>query len=347
MKHTLLLSSLTLLLAACGSEPATNVAKDTNIIPVKVMPVGGADKEGNIVASGQFTTDDETNLSFKTGGIISDIYVKEGDAVRKGQLLASLHLTEINAEVSQLQLSYEKAQRDHQRTQRLYADSVATLEQLQNTQTALQLAEQQLNSARFNRNYSAIHAPKDGFVLHKLANAGQLVNAGTPVLQTNGAAGNNWLLRVGLSDRDWAALKIGDKADVTVQALPGRVLNGTVSRKAEGIDVQSGTLSVDIKLDATQATGLAAGMFGQCKIHCSNVAQNAWPVPYDAVLDGNGSEGFVFVTSDGKTARKVPVTIAGIEKEQVMLSGGVKPGEQLIISGSAYLTDQSPIRIIP
>lgn len=347
MKQFILLSFVTVILASCSSAPATpNTNKDQNSIPVKVLTIGGSGEQGSIVASGRFTTDDETDLSFKTGGIISNIYVKEGDAVRKGQLLASLHLTEIDAQVSQLQLAYEKAQRDHQRTQRLYADSVATLEQLQNTNTALQLAAQQLNSARFNRSYSSIHAPKDGYVLHKLANAGQLVNAGTPILQTNGAGSGAWYLRIGVSDKDWAAMKIGDNAEVTVQALSGATLKGQVSRKAEGIDTQSGTFTVDIKITDKQTKGLAAGMFGQCSIASVPITQKSWRVPYDAVLDGNGSDGFVFVTSDGKTARKVPVVIAGIEKDQVLISEGIAAGEQLIISGSAYLTDKSPIRII-
>lgn len=345
MKHFILLSSLSLLLFSCGTATKETKQKDENTIPVKVMALNRNSADGSITASGKFTTDDETFLSFKTGGIISNIYVKEGDAVRKGQVLATLNLTEIDAQVSQLNLAYEKATRDHQRTQRLYNDSVATLEQLQNTQTALQLAEQQLNSARFNRSYSSIHATKDGYVLHKLANTGQLVNAGTPVFETNGAGSGTWLLRIGISDHDWAAVKIGDKATITTQALPGKTLQGEVARKAEGIDAQSGTFIIDVKI-TTKAERLAAGMFGQCTIASAVTATNGWPVPYDAVLDGNGSEGYVFITEDDKTARKVPVNIAGIEKDKVLISAGVKDGAKLIISGSAYLTDQSPIRII-
>ncbi|WP_295124726.1 efflux RND transporter periplasmic adaptor subunit [uncultured Chitinophaga sp.] len=346
MKHFILLSSLSILLFSCGTKQETAKQKDENIIPVKVMALGQTGVGGSIEASGKFTTDDETYLSFKTGGIINNIYVKEGDAVRKGQLLATLNLTEINAQVSQLELGHEKALRDHQRTQRLFNDSVATLEQLQNSRTALELAQQQLNSARFNLNYSSIHATSNGYVLHKLANTGQVVNAGTPVLETNGAGSGNWLLRIGISDRDWASIKIGDKASITTNALPGQTLQGTISRKAEGIDPQSGTFIVDIKLDDSHAKGLAAGMFGQCTIARAVSSMDAWPVPYDAVLDGNGSEGFVFITEDDKTARKVAVRITGIEKDKVLISAGVKAGAKLIISGSAYLTDHSPISII-
>jgi multidrug efflux pump subunit AcrA (membrane-fusion protein) len=65
--------------------------------------------------SGQFTTDDEVMLSFKTTGIINKIYVKEGDAIQRGQLLATLNLTEIDASLEQARLALEKSTRDHQR----------------------------------------------------------------------------------------------------------------------------------------------------------------------------------------------------------------------------------------
>ena len=72
-----------------------------------------------------------------------------------------------------------------------------------------------------------------------------------------------------------------------------------------------------------------------------------WSVPYEALLDGDGSSGFVFVTNDNKTAQKVKVVIAGVEKDHVIISRGLEKSKLLIVSGSAYLTDNSPIQIIP
>lgn len=346
MKNTLLLLPLSLLLFSCGSKPAaTAIVSDT--IPVKIMPL---EKQGTAVtinASGQFTTDDEVYLSFKTNGIINSILVKEGDPVRKGQLLATLNLTEIDAQVQKDQLAYEKAQRDYQRIVRLHADSVATQEQLENSKTTMDQARQQLSSTQFNRSFSAIHATQDGYVLHKLVSSGQMVNAGTPVLQTNGASSAHWLLRVGVSDREWAQVKNGDKASIEISGVAGDSLTGMVTRKSEGIDAQSGTFLIDVQLTGNKPAAIAAGMFGRCHIHAGAVSgSTAWSIPYASLLDGNGSNGFVFVTNDNKTAQKIPVTIAGMEKENVLISTGMEQARALIISGSAYLKDQSPIRII-
>ena len=161
-------------------------------------------------------------LAFKTGGVINRVLVKEGDPVRKGQLLATLDLTEINALVAQARFGYEKAQRDFQRVTNLYRDSVATLEQLQNTETALAVAKEQLEAATFNRSFSEIHSPSNGYVLRKYVNAGQVVGVGDPILLTNAAVGNNWILKIGVSDKQWASIKINDKATIAIDAFPDR-----------------------------------------------------------------------------------------------------------------------------
>jgi hypothetical protein len=54
----------------------------------------------------------------------------------------------------------------------------------------------------------------------------------------------------------------------------------------------------------------------------------------------------VFVTEDGKTAKKVKVTIAGITKEYVQVTSGLENSKALIVSGGAYLVDGSPIQVL-
>ena len=352
----MLLIPAALLLHSCGTPAAgknPTVKTDADTIPVQVMSL---DETGGPVAgiavSGQFTTDDETQLSFKTGGVIRAILVKEGDRIHKDQLLATLDLTEINTQVGQAQLGLDKARRDFQRVQNLYKDSVATLEQLQNAQTALDIATQQVNAVHFNQSYSEIRAGQDGYVLRKLANPGQVVGSGTPVLETNGAGSTGWLLRVGLSDRQWAQVRLGDKASLETGALPGQTLSGTVSRKSEGVDAQTGTFTADIKLNTPAS--LAAGLFGKGVIQPEGGgvkivgnAPHTWSIPYQSLLDGDGSSGYVFITNDGHTAQKVRVRLAGMERDRIIISDGLQNARSLIVSGSAYLTDSSPIRITP
>lgn len=351
MKNISIIAVLLLLgatIISCGEKKTAHTTIQDEIIPVKTMPLSQESGSGKIAASGQFTTDDETFLSFKTGGVINHIYVQEGQAVKAGQLLATLNLTEIGAQAQQAQLGVEKAHRDFDRVQSLYRDSVATLEQLQNARTALDLARQQLNAAQFNRNFSEIRAVKDGYILRKLMNDGQVVSSGTPVLQANGASSGKWLLRVGVSDHEWAMIHLEDKATVTMSSVPGKMLEGYVFRRSEGVDPATGTFTIDIKVNSTVNGQLASGLFGKAEIQTAagNTGAPVWRIPYDALLDGDGNTGNVFITNDNKTAHKIPVILAGMEKNEVLISGGLEQAGTLIISGSAYLTDSSHIRII-
>jgi RND family efflux transporter MFP subunit len=338
-------------LASCSNQAQESSRQETEVIPVKILPLNESLSTATISASGKFTTDDEVFLSFKTGGIINKVYVKEGDAIKPGQLLATINLTEINTQVSQASAGYEKARRDYDRITNLYKDSVASLEQLQNVKTALELAKQQLTAAQFNRNYSEIRASQNGFVLHKLANEGQVVAPGTPVLQTNGAGNGSWYLRIGVSDRDWAAIKVGDKAVVRSEATAGKEISGTVFRRSEGVDPYTGSFAIDIKLDKGQAANIASGMYGSAVITplraaAAGTGADKWAIPYEALLDGDGSTGYVFITNDSKTAEKVKVTIGAMEKDKIWISDGLQQARFLVISGSAYLTDKSKIKVV-
>ncbi|WPV64921.1 efflux RND transporter periplasmic adaptor subunit [Chitinophaga sp. LS1] len=390
----LLLPFLAVFVVSCGDNKAAENKNTTEVIPVKLLPLNGQRTgAATIAVSGQFTTDDETMLSFKTGGIIQSLAVKEGDAIKTGQVLATLNPTEINAQVTQAQLGFEKAQRDYNRVLHLYQDSVATLEQLQNAKTAMSIAGEQFKSAEFNRSHSQIRATSNGYVLRKLANEGQLVQAGTPIFETNGAASGNWLLRVDLSNKQWAAIQAQDKAMIEIESVAGKTFEGTVVRKTEGLNQTSGTFKADIRLNGVKPAAIAYGMFGKATIQPgggktknqanageggseagrsvgvggsetgksvgvgrseagrsagvgATAANNGpWSIPYDALMEGDGSTGYVFITNDNKTAKKITVTISGMEKDQVIISKGLEQAGALIISGSAYLTDGSPISV--
>jgi RND family efflux transporter MFP subunit len=349
MRNTLRISAAAILLlftaASCGKpKAAAKIPAAGEAVPVKVMDPVRSGQSDTVTAGGQFTTDDETILSFKTGGIISSILVKEGDAVRRGQLLATLDVTEISSLVNQAHLGLEKAERDLKRAENLYRDSVATLEQIENARTAKDLAVQQLRAAEFNLQHSEIRAVNDGYILRKFANSGQLAGPGTPVFQTNGASSNKWLMRIGVSDREWAKISTGDSAAIITDAFPGKTIKATVSRRAEAADPYTGAFIIELTVSVPEGVKLAAGMFGKATISAS-AKTDVWEIPYTALLDGNGGTGYIFVTTNGKTAKRIPVKIAAITGNSVHLSEGPEENQRIIISGSAYLTDGSPINI--
>ncbi len=332
------------LLFACGkSETTPQTSVKGAPIPVKVVDLKQGSFSSTISASGNFSTKDETLLSFKVGGIVSKIHVQEGDPVKKGQILATLDLTEVQAGLNQSKLAFEKAKRDYERVGRLYQDSVATLEQFQNSKTALDIAEQQLKTVEFNLSYAQIRATQNGFVLRKFVNAGQQVSSGAPVLQINGANQGNWVLQATVNDQNWSQIAAGDQAMIlpsnSADSIPGKVI-----RKSQAADQLTGAYWVEVAPENTKNLNLASGMFGKVLIQSARQTQG-WQIPYEAILDAQGSEGFVFVTDDGKQVKKVKVVLGKISPTAVQVLSGLENHSKLIVAGSAYLTDGSTIQI--
>ncbi|MFC5412723.1 efflux RND transporter periplasmic adaptor subunit [Larkinella bovis] len=344
----ILISLVTGGLWACGTKAGNSPEKkpaeqtDDTSVPVKRTKVESVVRSEPVIASGLVSSAEEARLSFKIGGIIEKVYVDEGQAVRKGQLLATLNLTEISAQVSQAEFANEKAERDLNRVKALYADTAATLEQLQNATTGHEVAKQNLTIARFNQNYAQIRSTVDGTVTRKLMNEGELAPAGSPVFLVSSNRRSDWVVRVGVSDKDWARLKAGNRATITLDAYPDQTFTGTVSELAQAADPVNKLYDVEIRINPGTVK-FAPGLFAKVSLQPAQSRRYAL-VPIEAIVEGDGKDGFVFVlTDDRKHVRKIPVQIGFIDNDKVLITNGLTDISNVITAGSAYLTETSTV----
>jgi multidrug efflux system membrane fusion protein len=314
-------------------------------IAVKTAAVKEEEYSLPIYSSGLIGTELESRLSFKTGGIISKIYVEEGQSISAGQVLAALDLTEISAQESQAKTSLEKTKRDLDRTQRLFRDSAATLEQVQNSQTAFTVANETFSIVSFNKRYATIQATTSGKIIRKFANEGELIGAGSPVLMVNASGKNEWIVKIGLPDIDWVRIKKGDKAKVTTDAYPNVVFNASVNLINEGTDPINGLYQVEVMI-TPQNTKLASGLFARVEI-ISSKTQRLKSIPIEALVEGNGKNAFVFVVNaDQKSVSKIPVTVAYLQNREAIIFQGLENIGSVINEGSAFLTEFSTITVL-
>ena len=347
MKKIQLLSlAAILVLYSCKEQDnAKNPLGDADVIPVKVSSVSALELPKKINATGLVSTENEAKYSFKIGGVINRIFVDEGQFFRKGQLLATLNSTEISAGLMQSDLSVEKAQRDYQRAVNLYKDSVYTLEQLQNTRTALDIAQKAKEAVAFNARYSKIYAASDGFVSQKIASEGEVIGPGMPVLAINETQkNNNYLLKVGVTDREWASINPGQTATVTLDGYADKKIDAYVFRKSQAADPTLGSFQIELKLKLNDIKP-AVGMFGKAEIS-TNQDENVKVIPYASLVEADGDRAFVFAPDGANKVRKIPVTISKIDNQQVYLKEGLDGVKEIVMSNSAYLNEKSAIKII-
>jgi membrane fusion protein, multidrug efflux system len=343
----LLASAGIAIVAACGGDVQGAAPPPVLATPVRVAPIASPD-EAAVIATGRLEARDEIPLSFKTGGVVVRVTVDAGARVRQGQLLAELDLREIDAGVAKATAAADKARRDVQRVERLYRDSVATLVQWQDAQTARDVAEADLRAAKMNREYAVIVAPSNGVILERAVNPGSLVSGGTKVLAL-GSNARGTVFRAGLADRDVVRVRTGDRVVATFDALPGREFNGRVRLVGADADPRSGTYTIEAGLDGV--SGLVNGLVGRAVIHASGniapgeVANDVVAIPAEALVEGNDTTGIVFVlNADGRRALRRSVTILGVEGNQVLVRGlgGV---QEVVTAGAAWLSDSVLVEV--
>ncbi len=246
MKNTIKTFSAIIIITLFFSACKEQVAEEKITEKVKVRTTKVIEKEMSIPVhcSGKLSSKEESKLSFKTGGIISNIFVDEGQKVKKGQVLAKLNLSEIQAQVNQARLGLEKAKRDFRRANNLYQDSVVTLEQLQNVTTALNIAKSNVKIAEFNLQYSTIKAPSNGKILKRVAEENEIIGTGYPIFLF-GSTENDWIIRVNITDKDIFSLKLNDKAEIKFDAYPDKTFTASVTEIGNSADPYTGTYEVE------------------------------------------------------------------------------------------------------
>jgi RND family efflux transporter MFP subunit len=342
MGYSPLIPAILLLFFACNREAEQKRVVEEKLRQVKTVIVESTTYRIPVRAAGLLATQAQTKLSFKTGGIVEHVESREGRSVKKGEVLARLDLSEISAQVRQAGIGVEKAKRDLDRAGNLYRDSVATLEQYQNAQSAYELALAQKEVADFNLLHSTIKAPSDGKVQKVLVENNELVGAGYPVLLF-ASEENDWVVRVPVIDKDIVRLTLGDSARIRMDAFPGTIFTGEVNELGNVADPVSGTYEVELRLNRSRPQ-FRTGYISRVEISPRQVLKGL-VVPVEALIDAGDHRAKVFVAEEGR-AREREVRTGMILGDRVVIREGLAAGEVVITEGAHYLTGGERIDVI-
>lgn len=319
-------------LAGCSGAPSKAPADEP--VVVRVAPVTMEKMSLPVYATGTLGPKEDVSLSFKIDGVVARVFVNEGDVVRAGQMLATLDLREIDAAVTRARAAAEKATRDHGRLTRLYADSVVSLEQLEDSGTARDAAQAAYDAAAFNRSHAMIVAPAAGVILRRRVEPGEVVSAGTPLLGF-GSRGRGQVMRAGLADRDIVRIALGDPAVVRLDAYPDRVFEGRVTEIGAAADPITGTYGVEVALPG--AAGLPSGLVGSLEILPRAGTQVA-VVPVESVLEADGDRATVYILdAEGRHAERRDVRLAFLAGDRVAVASGLDDVREVVTEGAGRL----------
>lgn len=325
---------------ACGTKKEETKTEVTPL-SVSVVEVSEHSFTENLSSSGLLTSKSEVKLAFKTGGLIKKSYVKEGDYVKAGQLLAELDLSEIQSQVNQAEIGFAKAQRDLERVQKLFKDEAATQTNLQDAQSGLEMAKQTRDAAQFNLKLSRIYAPSAGRILRKISEQGELIAPFNPMFLL-GTGNEAYVVKLGLTDRDIVKVSLGDPAHVELDAYPGEIFGGRVSQIAQTINPATGTYEIEVEI-TPNGKRLIAGFVAKVGVGTRNTSKNL-VVPVESLVNAQGNQADVYVL-EGNKVRKREVDLGKIQGGGVAVLSGLSVGEKVVTRGSGFVSDGDLVNV--
>ena len=331
------MAAVLIFLVACGDAQRKDTSAEK--VHVKLQQIEMQEYQKPVRTSGKVASKKEVKLSFKTGGIIDEIKVGEGMEVQKDALMAALQRDEIEAGMDQARLALEKAERDLQRVENLYMDSVATLEQLQNARTAAAAAKSNLEIAQFNYRHSVIRAPADGRILKKIAGEAEIVGPGHPVFLF-ASTGSGWIVEGSLSDREVTRLSLNDSVAIRLDAYPDKPVTGIVSELGQYADPYTGTFDVKVRI-ATPHPHMVTGFVARMLIFPAE-KEKALMVPVEALVDAEKYNGFVYRFIDGKAIR-TRLKLGDIINGKVLVREGLQADDLIVCEGVNYIDETKEI----
>jgi multidrug efflux system membrane fusion protein len=287
-------------------------------------------------------------MAFRVSGKLIERDVRLGDSVRKGQVIARLDPVDAEKQALSAQAALDAA--DHrlayakQQMQRDQAQSTQNLiaanqwEQTQDAYAAALAGREQSAAAQVvARNalqYTRLVADHDGLITSENADTGQVVSAGQAIY------GLAWTgdidVDLDAAAADLSRIAVGQTAQVMFPALPGQAFEARVRELAPAADPQSRTYRVKLTL-THPAAAVRLGMTGDATLSASTSSTTAgapaFKVPATAIFH-RGSDPAVWVIRSGDSTLELrPVTVGSYAESAVLITGGLKENENIVLAG--------------
>jgi membrane fusion protein (multidrug efflux system) len=292
-----------------------------------------------VQTQGSVEAEDNIQVSSKTAGVVMAVYVKEGDAVSKGTVLAQIDNSVIQRNIEGMKSQLELANTVFERQKNLWDQKIGTEVQYLQAKTNKENLEKQLASLQEQNGMTRVTAPFSGTVDEVTAKVGENIAPGMPAVRVVNTS--NLKLKASVSEAYVTNIKKGNKVTVSIQEL-GKDISATVTFVGKTIDPLSRTFPVEVKLPSE--ANLRPNMTGIVRV-IFHTEPAAIVVPVNVVQTINNEKVVFVFEASGKqnVARKKVVKVDGVYDNFAQVQG-LKAGEKIISFGYQGLNDGQVIK---
>jgi len=331
---------------AAGTE-----SKKTNRPPVRIAVAEHEDLTYRLDFSGDVNPARQANVFSKVTGNIERLYADMGQTVHEGAMLALIDTAALGATLQQTRTSYVNARVQYNRTKDLAAKGLAAQQDLDNAETAMNVAKANYELAQTQLDYAKVRAPFSGVITKRYLDQGAVVSTST-VQASAGSQSNSTLFTImdlssvkvliNVLDKDIAALSGVHKAIVTIDGIPGRTFDGYVTRTSDAVSTTTRTMTAEVTIQNRDGA-IKPGMFARVSLVLGE-HPNALTVPSEAVMSDTTGH-FVYVVSADSVAHRTGVQTGIEEKARTEILSGLDQNEWVIVSGQNFVKDKNRVLI--
>lgn len=349
---------LAMTITAC-SPNKTDEQSAGSPIPVKIgKPQMREDHEAVSVSGTVASPDAPSNVSFLVSGRVVRVGPREGDYVRKGQFLASIDPTDYSlalaaaaAQTGMARTAYQRAEDEHRRMKMLYDAKSLAPNDYQKFRAAYESAGRQLEQAVASEELSrkrladaTLHAPVNGFVARRSVEPGQMTGPGQPAFEI--VQLDTVEVNVGVPETDVHLVRAGQKAAVTLPALPGETFEGIVRIVNVSADPQTRTFMTRISVPNPKHT-LRIGMVAEARIRGDRTVKML-TLPVEAVVrDPQGATMVYVFFPDRKRVYAKRVATGALYGREIEIRQGLTGDDLVILAGQERLRDGAVVSPAP
>ena len=312
-----------------------------------------------IPLTGTVTARDHASLSSRVSGLVLAVHVTAGDRVDKGALLLSLDptleklgLMEAEAATAEARVVLDEAGRRRDEARRLGPRKGISESEIRAAESEVKIAQTKLvrlqSAERYKMELVARHdlyAPFAGVVARRLAEEGEWVDTGTPVLELVGTKSLRLDLRV--PQEHYPTINTNTRVSVRLDAMPSHSIDGRISAKVPLSDSSSRTFLLRVQLpDGEQ--GVTPGMSAQARLRIPGT-ERVLTVPRDAVLRDAYGASRVWALEDvdgAPVATQHTVQVGRSFEGNTELRNGLEAGARVVIRGNETLREGQPVRVV-
>lgn len=313
------------------------------LTPVEVKELRFEPFYHSIQVSGTMEAEENITISPEASGQVKAIFVKEGDRVSKGQTLAQLNTSTIEANIAEVNTSLDLANTVYERQKRLWEQKIGSEMQYLEAKNRKESLENRLTTLRSQLSMSIVRAPVSGVVDAIYKKEGELVMPGVPLLQLVNL--DNMKIIADVSESYIKSINKGDTVRVTLPALGNEIIEAPVSRTSNIINLKNRSFSVEVKLPNRSGV-LKPNSIGIIEI-VDYYNDSSLVVPTRAISkDSHGEFVYVVKEKDGKpTAFKIRINSGLSSEGYTRILSGLAPGDRVVTKGYNEVSDTAPVSV--